>query len=44
MLAVWRQASFSGFDTDSALLQNVMMSSFVTWDKEIEKHCKSGKF
>ena len=44
MIAAWRQASFAGFSTDSSFLQNIMMDSFVNWDKEIEQHCASGKF
>ena len=44
LVAAWRQATFSGFSTDSSFLQNIMMQSFVNWDKEIEQHCASGKF
>ncbi len=44
MVAAWRQATFAGFDMDTAFLQNIMLGSLVNWDKEIEKACQSGSF
>lgn len=44
MVAVWRQATFSGLSTETSFLQNIMMGSLVNWDKEMETQCASGKW
>ncbi len=44
MFAVWREATFSGFSTDSSFLQKIQMKGFVDWDAEVETACKSGKY
>ncbi|MBM4342257.1 MAG: hypothetical protein FJ100_02645 [Deltaproteobacteria bacterium] len=43
LFALWRQADF-GISTESSALQNLMLSGFVDWDKEVEAACKSGKY